>query len=266
VADWNSASAASLDIILALILGSRKWEDATLKTRALAIAADVLEQETAETELGLAPLPGAWSRNEEGDFVINPSYASPATFRMLYTLSRDKRWLRLVASSYEIWERTGKRVGRARGVGLPPDWCRLTKQGRFEHATGRSTAYGWDALRTPLRAGLDALLMKKKTARQYLAESQVRFFRKRLSKASPPRPAAVYAYWGAVADPTESLAMTASALFAFQAAGAKELKVLAQSFDKQRKQDMFARNYYAQSLAFYPLAFRAGIFDAVRKK
>ena len=73
-------------------------------------------------------------------------------------------------------------------------------------------------------------------------------------------PAAVYSLWGAPADPSPSLAMTAMALFAFQAAGEPPPDALVTAFDSQRHAEPFARDYYAQSLAFWPLAYRAGLF------
>jgi len=265
VADWNSASDASLDIALALLLGFQKWNDASLRDAALAIAGDVLKKETVHTKLGLTLLPGTWGRNDNGDTVINPSYFSPATFRMLYELTHAEQWLELTELSYTVWEKTGWRVARARGAGLPPDWCRITPEGDFAHAKGRSTACGWDALRVPVRAGLDALLMEHKGARRYLAKHQVRFFRKKL-EGDADRTVAVYAYWGAQADPSESLAMSASALFAFQAAGEEPPPSLTRTFDAQRKHKAFTNNYYAQSLAFFPLAFRAGILGGTEEK
>ena len=113
-------------------------------------------------------------------------------------------------------------------------------------------------MRVPMRAVLDVLLTPAPEGRRYLRNNIVGFFRKDFRR-DRPHAAAVYSYWGAPADSSESLAMSAMALFAFQAAGVQPPFALSYSFDRQRRDKQCAGDYYAQSLLFYPLAYRAGV-------
>lgn len=257
VADWNSASDANLDYALALLLGYRRWREEQFKKEAMAVADDVLKHETHENTLGLLLLPGAWGAQEDGACVINPSYFSPAVFRMLHKLTDDIRWQRLAEMSYTVWRKSGSQLGKTRGIGLPPDWCLLQPDGLACAAKGRSSKFGWDAVRVPMRAGLDVALTSAPGGRRYLRKNIVGFFRKDFRR-DRTHAAAVYAYWGGPADSSESLAMSAMALFAFQSAGVQSPFTLSYSFDRQRRDKRFTSDYYAQSLLFYPLAYRAG--------
>ena len=263
VVDWNSASDANLDYVLALLLGHRRWGEEGLKAEALAVAGDVLAQETHRSTFGLVLLPGAWGAEEDGSCVVNPSYFSPGVFRLLHKATGDERWQGLAAVSYTVWETAGRSVGKVRGIGLPPDWCRLEADGSVAAAKGRSVKFGWEAVRVPMRAGLDALLTDAPESRRYLRRNLVDFFVKDFRR-DRPHAAAVYAYWGGPADASESLAMSAMALFAFQSAGVQEPFTLSYSFERQRRDQRFARDYYAQSLLFYPLAYRAGVLQTSR--
>lgn len=258
VTDWNSSSDADLDYCMALLMAHERWGDETYRATALAVASDVLEKEVFPTRLGPLLAPGTWGSNADGSLMVNPSYLSPATFRMLARETGDRRWNRLAASAYALWRRSGQRLGRMRGVGLPPDWCVVMPDGEIAPPANRVPAFGWEALRVPMRAGMDALIHDSAEARAFLRRNVVRFFRNDLSGPGD-LPAAVYAYWGGRADPSESLAMTAMVLFAFQAAGAPPPPHIEAAFDRQRRAPALLDDYYAQSLVFYPLAFRAGV-------
>jgi endoglucanase len=258
VADWNSASDATLDMILALLIGHEKWKDDALKKEALLIAKDLLAKETAVLDSGRVLLPGTWGKLDDGKVVLNPSYYSPATFRKLHKITGDVKWKKLAERGYSLWEKSGRRLSRSRGVGLPPDWCVMAKGGRIEYAPKRSADYGWDALRIPMRAGIDTLHTKNVRGRGYLRATLLPFFREDVEGARK-HPAAVYAYWGVAADPSESLAMTSMAVFAYQAAATPVPKTLLATFDRQCAAPAFEKNYYHQSMAFYPLACGAGL-------
>ena len=264
VLDWNSASDANLDYALALLLAYRRWKEDALKDEALVVAHDVLAKETQKTAIGELLLPGTWGAQEDGGCIVNPSYFSPATFRMLHQATGDERWRKLREVSYTLWAEAGRQMGEAPGIGLPPDWCELSPDGYISAAKGRSAGFGWEAMRVPMRAGLDTLLTGERRGRRYLQQSIVHFFRQDFRRARP-HAAAAYAHWGAPADPSESLAMSAMALFAFQSAAMQPPFALSYSFERQRRDKRFARDYYAQSMLFYPLAWRAGVFASLAK-
>ena len=260
VTDWNSASDATADAILALLIGHHRWGRTDLRDAALALGQDLMKKETAvHDDLGRVLLPGTWGRDEDGSCAQNPSYYSPAAFGMLHLLTGDSEWVRLADMSYTVWWRSGSKLDRARGNGLPPDWCLLAPDGQVKSLPGKPASHGWDALRIPMRAGLDALLMENNSAKRYLERVFIEFFQQEFEKGRE-HPAAVYSLWGAPADPSASLAMSAMALFAFQAADQTPPDALVAAFDRQRHAEPFNRDYYAQSLLFWPLAYRAGLF------
>jgi len=258
VCDWNPSSDADVDYAMALLLAHERWKNEALRAGALALAADIRREEVTSTRLGPLLAPGTWGRNSDGSLTLNPSYFAPAAFRMLGNETGDPIWGRMASSSYAVWLRSARRLGRQRGVGLPPDWCALQPDGALVAAPGRAPTFGWEALRVPMRAGLDALIHDSPEPRRFLRRTVIRFFRAQL-RDPQTKPAAVYSYWGAPADPSESLAMTAMVLFAFQAAEEPPPPQLVAVFDRQRQGPAFLNDYYAQSLTFYPLAFRAGL-------
>ena len=96
----------------------------------------------------------------------------------------------------------------------------------------------------------------------HISKIIITFFRKDLA----PRqglPASTYTQWGAVKDGSESLAVTASTLFAFLAAGHEPPNARVLVFDRQHAYERFTKALDAQSLAFYPLAFWAGNLERV---
>ncbi len=261
VVDWNSASDADLDYALALILARRRWGEAAFLEQARRAGRDILSKETLDiARLGTLVLPGAWVKMEDGRLLINPSYFSPAAFGLLHEVTGEAKWRELISVSYEVWKRSGRRLGKIRGVGLPPDWCAVTEEGRLTEMPGRSTSYGWEALRVPMRAGMDVLLRRSQRARSYLRARPVRFFRKWFSTGHS-KVAAVYSRAGSATDSSESLAMTATALFACLASGKRAPAELVRTFEQQVASEKFRDDYYGQSLAFFPLACRAGLFQ-----
>jgi len=260
VLDWNSASDADLDYAHALLLAHRRWRDFAYLAEAQRLERDILKKETTKVAAwGALLLPGTWGATPDDGWVLNPSYFSPAAFRILHEISGDPQWRRLTKTSYRLWKKSGARLGKVRGKALPPDWCGLDPRGRLRPVPDRSTAYGWEAVRLPMRAGMDALLSDSSQARRLLRRGPVRFFRARFRKGDS-HVAAVYAYDGDIADPSPSLAMTAMVLFAFQAADQQPPDNLVRSFEQQLAADDSRDDYYGRSLAFYPLAFRARIF------
>jgi endoglucanase len=258
VIDWNSASDADLDYIFALLLAHKRWGDEAFREEALLVAADVLEHETRRRNDLLLLIPGVWEDKDRDGLMINPSYFSPATYRLLTEATGEPKWDELTASTYRIWESVGEYMGKRKGAGLIPDWCRYTTEGEIRSINTRAPTYGWDALRYPLRAGFDALMWNEEPARRLLRNGPVRHFQNWFAEGHD-RAAAVYDYDGRLWDDIPSLAMTSMALFAFQVTGETPPAPLTASFGEQRSDPFFTRDYYGQSLSFFPLAYKAGV-------
>ena len=262
VLDWNSASDADLDYALALLLAHRRWRDRAFLEEAERVGRDILANETRRVPgLGTIMLPGSWEQAKDGGLSVNPSYFSPAAFRLLHQATGEAVWVELAAASYALWERSGRKLGDMTGAGLAPDWCVVTEDGRLSEMPDMSSSYGWEALRVPMRAGLDAVVCSNRQAETYLREGPVRFFRQWFASGHR-NVAAVYSHAGRPKDTSESLAMTATALFAFRAAGEEAPSQLVKAFNEQIADGKSGDDYYGQSLAFFPLAYEAGVFHA----
>jgi len=173
VLDWAAASDADEDFALALLFAARRWGDTRAdvppyRAHAGQVLADILDKETRRGSDGrLYLVPGDW---KEEALVVNPSYFSPAWYRIFYEATRDPRWNELIESSYHAIDALAIRFGERTGVGLMPDWAALAPGGGFAPRPGQSDAHGWDAFRTAWRIGLDWLWFKEPRAHRYLAE------------------------------------------------------------------------------------------------
>ena len=88
-------------------------------------------------------------------FPVNPSYYSPAHFRVFHRATGDARWLELVETSYHLLGELSRGFDGRRGVGLFPDWCSVDAKGRLGKFRKKNTGFGWEAVRIPFRVGLD---------------------------------------------------------------------------------------------------------------
>jgi endo-1,4-beta-D-glucanase Y len=258
VTDWNSAADADLDYTLALILAHRRWGEEKWMDEARLMATDVITHETRRRDDLLFLIPGVWGDDRKEGLWLNASYFSPANYRFIERISDAPEWPELAEDTYKVWDSVSQYMGKRKGVGLIPDWCRYTPEGEYRSINVRAWTYGWEALRYPLRVGMDALLWDHEPARKLLREGPCAHFTDWFAKGNE-HAAAVYDYDGRPWDGDRSLAMTSMALFAFQAAGEDPPDKLVASFEQQRRDPFFNRNYYALSMVFFPLAYRAGL-------
>lgn len=168
VVDWNSASDADIDYALALIIAAHRWHDLRYAPAAQPILNDLLSLNTKVVDGRRYLLPGNWGQGNDRT-IINPSYLSPAHFRVFFACTGDARWNDLIDSSYRLIDTASRRLAGLSGVGLMPDWLRIAPDGSLTRAEGFSNRFGWDAVRTPWRLGMDALWFGEDRARRYLA-------------------------------------------------------------------------------------------------
>ena len=213
--------------------------------------------------------PGNW-HEERPPYLVNPSYFSPGTYRLLEQVAPDPRWKRLRADTYELLDRLCRGLGGQAGVGLIPDWCRVDAGGRAEPAPGRDTDFGWEAVRLPWRVALDALWFKERGAVRLMAGHFLPFFKKEWQAKG--RLAAVYSYEGKPLVNYESPVMYAGALAAAMAAGDRDFagqmarKILSAYHRDQSGRAYFATpdNYYANNWAWFGLALYTGWVQPLR--
>lgn len=166
VLDASVAADADQDIAFALLMAHERWHDPNYKKEALRILNDIWKHEVTESAWGPVLLPGNWHRFEAKipDVVlVNPSYLSPALYRVFAQVDRTHPWEKLVSSSYQIWDASFKLSKR----GLPPDWVWLDRSKGKVYAKqddkdfkGMTSQYGYEACRLPWRLYQDVAISR----------------------------------------------------------------------------------------------------------
>ena len=177
VVDWMSAADADIDYALSLIFADMRWpglspvgvEDYGLKAKA--VLSDILEKETFVTSSGKIYLaPWILDKEEKPEFFpLNPSYYSPAHFRVFYDYTGDDRWLELADTSYYVLNSLSTEFDGQKGVGLVPDWCSVDRLDGFHVLPGKNCGFGYEALRVPFRIGLDSMWFGRVEAKEFLS-------------------------------------------------------------------------------------------------
>ncbi|XGV99187.1 MAG: glycosyl hydrolase family 8 [Leptolyngbya sp. BL-A-14] len=169
--DRNFASDADVDAITALILASRRWQ----RPDYLQLAQTKLRDLWA---LAIVPvgeqrylLPGPREAFQPPNkLLLNPSYFSPAAFRLFAQVDPAHDWLSLVNSSYQMLDDSAV----LSTLQLPSDWVALdTETKQFQSLLGAEpvfSRYGFDAYRVWWRLALDANWYGEPRAKRYLQQ------------------------------------------------------------------------------------------------
>ena len=158
--DMGSASDGDVDMIWALIMASDQWSSPTYLT-----AAGNMIHAMRQNSIGPDGLlkPGdTWG----GTTLTNPSYFSPAYFRVFAVVSGDLLWSR------DILDKNYLVLSTISGAdGLVPDWTTddaVVNMDSLTMPTGSNSTYGYDAARTPWRIAMDWCFNKEPRAQAYL--------------------------------------------------------------------------------------------------
>ncbi|MHB8068730.1 MAG: glycosyl hydrolase family 8 [Desulfobaccales bacterium] len=268
ILDRNTATDGDLDYALALALAARLgWRPGPdlpdYAEEAGRVLKGILTLETVSLPGGeLLLTPGNW-HEEKPPYLLNPSYFSPAAYRVFAQAHPDPGWLRLRDSTYALLARLNQGLGPQKGVGLFPDWCQMDDRGELKPAPGRDSHFGWEAVRLPWRLALDSLWFQEERATRLLAEQFLPFFKKEWQARA--RLPALYSYRGEPVASYESPVLYAGVLAAALAAGdrafAREMAEKILSFYRQEGGDGYfvsRDNYYANNWAWLGLALYAG--------
>jgi endo-1,4-beta-D-glucanase Y len=268
IKDPNTAADADLDYALALVLAARRgWPPPPAlpdyREEARQVSEAVLAKETVALPDGEVILtPGNW-HEPAPPHLLNPSYFSPAAYRVLAQVLPDPRWAELHRSTYRLLRELTRGLGGQPGVGLFPEWCQVEAGGAVAPAPGRDTRFGWEAVRLPWRLALDWRWFKEPQAPQLLQRKFLPFFRQEWK--SKGKLLAVYNYDGTPGANYESPVLYAGVLAAALSAGdldfARQLAGKIMSFYQERGGQAYfvaPDNYYANNWAWLGLALYAG--------
>lgn len=170
--DSANATDADLDIALALIFASQRFGEPAYLADARRLLADIWKQTVVEIDgrYYLLPMEQSLARRDNF-FLLNPSYFSPAHYRIFAEVDpvRRSQWLQLAEDTYDIL-----------GSRLPANWLLVNNRtGELSSARryitqGDADMFGYDAFRILWRVGLDALWYDTERAKRYFEQiSQV---------------------------------------------------------------------------------------------
>ncbi|MBC7970223.1 MAG: glycosyl hydrolase, partial [Verrucomicrobia bacterium] len=169
ILDRNFASDADVDAITALILASRRWKRPDYLSLAQTKLRDLWALSIIPVGNQRYLLPGPREAFQQPTkLLLNPSYFSPAAFRLFAQVDRTHDWLSLVDSSYQVLEGSAS----LSTLKLPSDWLALdTETKQFQPLLGTEpvfSRYGFDAYRVWWRLALDATWYGEPRAKRYL--------------------------------------------------------------------------------------------------
>jgi endoglucanase len=266
-ADRMPASDADIDYALALILADSKWPgmapDGTedYGEKAERVLSDVLRLETYTTAGGRLYLSPWIPEEKEGmsRFPVNPSYYSPAHFRIFYAFTKDERWLALKDTAYYVLNTLARYFNGAKGAGLVPDWCSVDRGDRFYPLEGKNQGFGWEAVRVPLRVAMDYFWFESEEAKGFLRSGFAAFAEKKWLKDG--RVYSEYNYDGTSGNKYENplfYASYATALIVSESEYSDDLLEKSRGYIKKYG-DMWIYmgpgEYYVNSLAWFPEGF-----------
>lgn len=152
----GGATDAEEDAAMALIVAHYQWGstgDIDYLNDAKKLIAAIMRYEVEPVTFRLKSGDG-WGSSP----VTNPSYLSPAYYKIFAEISGDENWLKVTASSYAIIEANAHPV-----TGLVSDWC--LPDGSPANNFGYN--YTFDAARFPWRMAMDYLWFGDERAKQY---------------------------------------------------------------------------------------------------
>lgn len=171
IGDPATASDADEDTALALLFAYKRWGQKIYLTDAKAMISDIWKLEVVKIYEHYYLTSGSGSSRKDG-YLINPSYLSPATYRIFAEVDKEDDWNQLSNDSYYLLNKIGQQPNNK--TYLPSNWILLDKYtGNIETASAYvidkdTNNYGFDAFRTMWRVSLDYSWFNNPDALQYL--------------------------------------------------------------------------------------------------
>ena len=259
IKDPNASTDADEDIALALIFASRKWNEPKYMLEAMSILRDIWDKEVIEVGGRLLLLSSPNSEREDG-YLVNPSYFSPAAYRIFAKADTTNDWERLADDSYLFLDDTVSAFGSNK---LVPNWVLAAKDGEISSASkyvnGEPDYYGYDAFRTYFRVALDAKWFPDSQAKNFLKGVEPFFVDqwKNRSKFN-----SVYAMDGTMITSYETPATSVAPLSIFAVSSSELAKtVFAGKFEKYIVDSNWKgndQNYYDHNWTWFGIALYTG--------
>lgn len=275
VSDWMPASDAEIDYAVSLIFADSLWPGGApaglvpYGERARQEAADILRRLTFSTRSGRLYLAPWFLRSSSRLNPQNPSYYSPAQFRILHRFTGDRRWLGLVDTTYFLLDKLSRGFGGTSGVGLIPDWCDVDDDDAVHPRPKESEAFGWNAVRVPFRIGWDYFWFQSVDARKFFDSGMAKF----ISEEWARRRTVFCGYQmnGQPVTRSENPAFYAAYYYALAAVGSADAPAVLEknrSYLVHNEEGWFygGPDYYVNSLAWLAEGLRSGVVRDLSSK
>ena len=175
VADSANATDADEDIALALLFGHKLWDNDQYLADAQVIIDDLWEHSVVKINGRYYFLPmHEESADKWSGYLFNPSYISPAHYRIFAQVDPKHDWEQLASDSYITLNEIGEFSDNE--IYLPSDWYYLDKKygGLYtakDYFARDVDNFSFDAFRTLWRVALDAQWFDAVEAKDYLART-----------------------------------------------------------------------------------------------
>lgn len=259
----NTASDADIDTAHSLLMAYSRWNRTEYLYEARQIITSIWEKEVVVVQGKPVLVANDIERNSETTLVVNPSYFSPASFRLFAKIDTDPshNWMGLLDNSYAILnELSTASLDKDTSVGLPPNWVLMDRRtGAITPATlpNLDTNYGYDAIRIPWRLALDYEWNKDSRSKQVLEKFS--FLSKEWEKNKSLD--TIYSHDGKTVANYESPAMYGTAIGYFMIVDPKRAdeiyaKKLSTLYSPDRQQWKEPLNYYEDNWAWFGIALK----------
>jgi endoglucanase len=203
-----TASDADTNIALALVFAYARWQDPAYLAEAHGVITDIWNQEVLTVQ-GTPYLvaDSVEKKSAAPTAVMNPSYLSPAAYRIFSLVDPTHPWSKVVDSSYTVLtESIEAPLDAKKSAGIPPDWVLLSKKTgvlSVPDSRTQTTNFGFDALRVPWNLSLDYEWFADE--RDLTLLSKMSFFTYTWQSAHAI--GQTYAHDGSLVDPAQSTAL-----------------------------------------------------------
>jgi endo-1,4-beta-D-glucanase Y len=179
VLDSNNATDGDIDTSFALAMAHKLWG----QERYLQLAEGIIKDIYSTSVVGIGDLDylrSSQKLEKDNKYLINPSYFSPAQYRIFDQIDNDPthNWEKLAADSYKILNKIPT-TEAFKDTKLPPNWFLVDKiTGELSSAksiVSKSDDYSYDAFRIFWRLALDNSWNEREEAKTYLNSFQYFF-------------------------------------------------------------------------------------------
>ncbi len=165
----GAASDGDEDMAWALIMADTKWGgQGSLDKPYIEIARDLInamwDHEVDHSRADMLKAGDQWGDRD----VTNPSYFAPAYYRLFGKVTgKEEEWNRVIATSYDVIERSLNAQNGNQDNGLVPAWCDSNGT-PVEAYGGAPLHFQQDSTRTPFRVGQDYCYYGEPRAKAYM--------------------------------------------------------------------------------------------------